>query len=175
MSTGWPKLEKALSMPRSLLKTRRSTTAFQKVQGMTSLSRKYTLLAGLYVVMNGLIWWLINTLSRKSLDNWGDMVEAYAWGISWTWGYDKHPPMSGWMAAGWFSLWPTTDWAFFLLSSTNLGVTFYLLFLAMRVYLGAQGALVAVVLTSMISLFGPDCGFRFNANTALAMLPRPAI
>jgi hypothetical protein len=75
--------------------------------------------------------------------------------------------MSGWMAAGWFSLWPTTDWAFFLLSSFNLAVAFCLLFLAMRVYLGAQGALVAVVLTSMISLFGPDCGFRFNANTAL--------
>jgi hypothetical protein len=75
--------------------------------------------------------------------------------------------MSGWMAAGWFSLWPTTDWAFFLLSSFNLGATFFLLFLAMRISLGAQGALVAVVLTSMISLFGPDCGFRFNANTAL--------
>jgi len=101
VSTGWPKLEKALSMPRSLLKTRRSTTAFQKVQGMTSLSRKYTLLAGLYVVMNGLIWWLINTLSRKSLDNWGDMVKRMRGVLAGHGGMTNTPQcLDGWRPVG---------------------------------------------------------------------------
>jgi hypothetical protein len=39
-------------------------------------------LALAFVVINSLVWWLLFSFDRSSLDSYGDMAEAYAWGIS---------------------------------------------------------------------------------------------
>jgi hypothetical protein len=101
------------------------------------------------------------------------MAEAYSWGISWQLGYDKHPPLSAWTAAAWFELFPTSDWAYYLLAMVNQAIAFWFLFLAGKRWLTPAQALLAVMLTSLVPLFGPDTGFKFNANSA--MLPWVAI
>jgi hypothetical protein len=126
-----------------------------------------------FVFVNGLVWWVLFSVGRSSLDTYGDMAEAYSWGITWQWGYDKHPPLSAWTAAAWFQLFPTTDWAYYLLAMVNQGVAFWFVFLAGRRWLSSPKALLAVMMTSLIPLFGPDTGFKFNANSA--MLPWLAI
>ena len=134
---------------------------------------KYTRLAIAFVLVNALVWWLLFSVGRSSLDTYGDMAEAYSWGISWQWGYDKHPPLSAWTAAAWFQIFPTSDWAYYLLAMVNQGIAFWFVFLAGKRWLPLTEALLAVMLTSLIPLFGPDTGFRFNANSA--MLPWLAI
>ena len=122
----------------------------------------------IYILVFCLSWWGIYLLGRHGLDG-RDMVEAYAWGQEWQWGTNKHPPMSGWIVAAWFTLMPTTEAMFYLLNQVNLALALWLLALAMRSYLRWDQILLAIVLTSLGTHFGPDQGFKYNANTA--MLP----
>ena len=125
--------------------------------------------AAALIVVNAVVWWLCYVLSRAHLDPYGDMVEAYAWGINWVWGYDKHPPLSGWVAAAWFTVFPSRDWAFYLLTVANQALAFWWLYLAARRVVSERAAYVALGLTMLVPLFGPDTGFKYNANSA--MLP----
>jgi hypothetical protein len=122
----------------------------------------------LYILVFCLAWWGIYLLGRHGLDG-RDMVEAYAWGQEWQWGTNKHPPMSGWVVAAWFTLMPATEAMFYLLNQVNLALALGLLALAMRTCLRWDQILLAIVLTSLGTHFGPDQGFKYNANTA--MLP----
>ena len=42
------------------------------------------------------VWTLVPLVCNTCLPL--DCVEAVLWGSEWEWGYDKHPPLSGWMA-----------------------------------------------------------------------------
>jgi hypothetical protein len=141
--------------------------------GRTFRRDRYNQLALAFVVINALVWWALYSFARSSLDTYGDMVEAYSWGVNWQWGYDKHPPLSGWTAAAWFDVFPTRDWAYYLLAVVNQGIAFWFIFLAGKRWLSPAAALLTVLLTSLVPLFGPDTGFKFNANSA--MLPWVAI
>jgi hypothetical protein len=133
----------------------------------------YNKMALAFISLNAWVWWLLFSWGRSSLDTYGDMAEAYSWGISWQWGYDKHPPLSAWTAAAWFELFPASDWAYYLLAMVSQAIAFWFVFLAGKRWLTPAQALLAVMLTSLIPLFGPDTGFKFNANSA--MLPWVAI
>ena len=42
------------------------------------------------------VWTLVPLVCNTCLPL--DCMEAVLWGSEWEWGYDKHPPLSGWMA-----------------------------------------------------------------------------
>lgn len=119
-----------------------------------------------YVLLFCLVWWGIFAATRHYLDG-ADMVENYAWGMEWQWGTNKHPPLFGWITAAWFKVLPVGDNAYYLLNQLNLAIALGLLALAMRRVLPWHKVLIALVLTSLGSHFGPDSGFKYNANTAL--------
>jgi len=120
----------------------------------------------LYILAFCLVWWGIFAATRHYLDG-ADMVENYAWGMEWQWGTNKHPPLFGWITAAWFRLFPIGDNAYYLLNQVNLAIALGLLALAMKRLLSWDAVLVAVVLTTLGTHFGPDSGFKYNANTAL--------
>jgi len=120
----------------------------------------------LYILAFCLVWWGIFAMFRHYLDG-ADMVENYAWGMEWQWGTNKHPPLFGWITAAWFDLFPVSDGAYYLLNEVNLAIALGLLALAMKRVLGWEKVLIAVVLTTLGTHFGPDSGFKYNANTAL--------
>lgn len=120
----------------------------------------------LYILVFCLTWWGIFATTRHYLDG-ADMVENYAWGMEWQWGTNKHPPLFGWITAAWFRLFPVGDDAYYLLNQVNLAIALGLLALAMKRVLGWEKVLIATVLTTLVSHFGPDSGFKYNANTAL--------
>jgi len=128
-----------------------------------NISARHTLL---YILAFCLVWWGIFTFSRHYLDG-ADMVENYAWGMEWQWGTNKHPPLFGWITAAWFQLFPVGDGAYYLLNQVNLAIALGLLALAMKRILSWEKVLAAVVLTTLGTHFGPDSGFKYNANTAL--------
>jgi 4-amino-4-deoxy-L-arabinose transferase-like glycosyltransferase len=130
------------------------------------LDKYYQRNTWLYILAFCLVWWTVFSFSRHYLDG-ADMVENYAWGMEWQWGNNKHPPLFGWIVAVWFLLFPTTDWAYYLLNELNLGVALALLALAMKRVLPAEKVLAAIILTLLGSHFGPDSGYKYNANTAL--------
>lgn len=113
-----------------------------------------------------ILWWGIYTWGRTHLDG-RDMVENFAWGMQWQWGNDKHPPLFGWITAAWFTVFPFSDGSYYLLNQVNLAIALCLLALAMRRLMGWDRVLIAIVLTSLGTRFGPDSGFKYNANSAL--------
>lgn len=126
-------------------------------------------IAALVGIAVAIVFWTVYaSLSQYNLDTYGDMVENYAWGTLWQWGYPKHPPFFAWVTAAWFSIFPASDWAYYLLSATNVGVTLVIgLFIARR-FLTPHQQLAAVCLAQFL----PPLGFlalKYNANSA--MLP----
>ena len=125
--------------------------------------RRFTLV---YIAVFCLVWWGIYTFGRDYLDG-RDMVENFGWGMEWQWGYDKHPPLFSWITAGWFKLFPFSDGSYYLLNQLNLAIALWLLALAMRRFMDWDRVLVAIMLTSLGTHFGPDSGYKYNANSAL--------
>lgn len=114
-------------------------------------------------------WTVYPTFTRTNLDQFGDMLENYAWGIGWQWGYFKHPPFFAWTTAAWFKLFPNADWAYYLLSSANAGLAIFAGWRIATRFLDPWRAFLAAALF----FFLPPLTFlatKFNANSALLPL-----
>lgn len=74
------------------------------------------------LVIYVLTWTLAASIALLGRPLHQDMLEAWAWGQELQLGYFKHPPLSAWIAAGWFSALPRADWSFYLLAMLNSAV-----------------------------------------------------
>ncbi|MEE8541055.1 MAG: glycosyltransferase family 39 protein [Desulfobacterales bacterium] len=97
------------------------------------------------------------------------MVENFAWGQEWQFGYHKHPPFFAWVTALWFKIFPNMDWAYFLLSQVNVIVGFIAIWFLARMFLSERQALIAVVLLELVPFY-TFLSFKFNANAILLSL-----
>lgn len=116
-----------------------------------------------------LTWTAMVFLSAGNLDPYHDMLESYAWSQPLRWGTHKHPPFFAWVTGLWFALFPQTDWAFRLLSFTNVAVGLCGVWvLGLRLGLGRLapwGALLLLWSFPYTTLAG-----KFNANSQLLSL-----
>jgi hypothetical protein len=118
-----------------------------------------------------LLWFVIlytafQIISFASVGLNPDLLEAYAWGLHPSAGYDKHPPLAGLMAAAWFSLFPATDWAFHLLAMANAAVGLFATDRIAQRYLDGDKRVV-VLLMLLLTPFYQFLGQRFGANPTL--------
>ncbi len=60
------------------------------------------------------VWALYGVLAKGSQDIHFDMGEVVAWSRDLDWGYAKHPPLAAWLARAWFTVFPLTDWSYYL-------------------------------------------------------------
>ena len=115
------------------------------------------------------VWAFVSFISSGNLDSYDDMLENYAWSSPWLLGTHKHPPFFAWVVGVWFTVFPNTDWAYRLLSYTNVAVGLAgVVFLGKRLGLGALaywGALLLLWTFPYTSLAG-----KFNANSQLLSL-----
>lgn len=116
-----------------------------------------------------LSWVLVSSLSSSNLDSYNDMLENYAWSQPLLLGTHKHPPFFAWVVGLWFAVFPQTDWAYRLLSYTNVLVGLLGVWsLGRRLGLGALaswGALLLLWSFPYTTLAG-----KFNANSQLLSL-----
>ncbi|MCM2454980.1 hypothetical protein HGO37_06225 [Rhizobium sp. CG4] len=104
--------------------------------------------------------------SKLNLDQYGDMVENYAWGALWQWGTYKHPPFFGWTTAAWFAVFPHENWAYFLFSAVNCGLTFAAVWRIAARFGDGNVQLMAVICAMLM----PPLSFlaiKYNANSAM--------
>ena len=76
----------------------------------------------LLLALHAVVWTCVYVSVRSNLDAPGDMVEAFAWGQGWQWGYWKHPPLMAWVSGAWFSLMPRSDLSYAVLACLNATV-----------------------------------------------------
>jgi 4-amino-4-deoxy-L-arabinose transferase-like glycosyltransferase len=91
-----------------------------------------------------------------------------AWSRELALGY-KHPPLSAWVTAAWFAVFPVTDWAFYLLAMTTVGVALWTAWRLAGDYLDPGKRVMALAMLMLIPFFNFHA-LKFNANTILVPL-----
>jgi 4-amino-4-deoxy-L-arabinose transferase-like glycosyltransferase len=129
--------------------------------------RERTILAVLlgYVAL----WTLYGVLAKGSQDIHADMSEQFALGRELELGYPKHPPLAMVVVRAWFSIFPTADWAYYLLAMTNVGLALWIAWRLAARFLDGEKRVVGIALLTLVPFFNFH-GLKFNVNTILLPL-----
>lgn len=112
------------------------------------------------------IWTLYATVAKSSQGINADFGDMVVWARNLAWGYPKHPPLAGWILAGWFAIFPSADWASYLLSGLNLGIGLYFSFLLAGLWLDGEKRAVAPFLLALIPFYN-FIGLKWDQNSIL--------
>src|SRR5690242_6035885 len=105
-------------------------------------------------------------------DLFKDNAEAFAWGRQFLGGYGRHPVLTGWIAGVWYSVFPESDWASYLLSRVMTFISLAGIFLLARRALDARRAALIVLALMLYPLFIGAKSDRYNNyQVLLALLP----
>ena len=105
-------------------------------------------------------------------DLFKDDAEAFAWGRQFLGGYGRHPPLTGWIAGTWYSVFPASDWASYLLSRVMTMVSLAGIYLLARRALDGRRATLVVLALMLYPLFIGAKSDRYNNyQVLLALLP----
>ena len=115
-----------------------------------------------YLIAHIIIWTLIPSLTNKNLPL--DTIEALAWGSNLDWGFDKHPPMSAFIAEFFYKVFGSQDWAYYLLSQIFVITTFYIVFLISNEILRNKNLSIFSVLSLVGIYFYNFTTPEFNVN-----------
>ena len=77
----------------------------------------------LFLCLHLFLWTLIPSISNVNLPL--DTIEALAWGSNLDWGFAKHPPMSAFVVEFIYSIFGSSDWAYYLLSQIFIILAFF--------------------------------------------------
>ena len=131
---------------------------------MKSLQKKYVL----FFVISALCWTLVPML-RHSLPM--DTQEALVWGKYCLWGTTKHPPLSGWLAWGFYNLVGQTDRLFYALSPLCVLVGLLGIYKLAKCFLPPLSALMATAFQLGV-IFYTFSAVELNVNViSLALWP----
>lgn len=120
------------------------------------------------VLGNALLWVAALAILKFAQVLHSDSTEAFAWGQTLAWGSGKHPPMAGWVARAWFSVFPTSDWAFYALAMAVTGATVLLI----RLLAGEVVDRRRAVLVTLLAMIYPILNFKgYKFNPDLLQLP----
>ncbi|MDB5501445.1 MAG: hypothetical protein JWR89_1347 [Tardiphaga sp.] len=126
-------------------------------------ARLGTLLVSGFVLAHVVLWTAILTQLKAAQDVHFDVAEAFAWGQKLQLGYGKHPPLSGWVAGAWFSLFPPTDWSTYALAMATVGAGMVICWhIALRV-VDRRRAFFVVVMLALYPIFNFK-GFKYNPD-----------
>ena len=117
----------------------------------------------------GLVWAVYGTITKSPQGLNPDMTELIAWSRDLSLGYLKHPPFAAWLAWIWFSIFPVTDWAFYLLAMLMPAIAMWIVWRLSADYLDIEKRIVAVALLTFIPFFNFHA-LKFNVNTVLLPL-----
>jgi 4-amino-4-deoxy-L-arabinose transferase-like glycosyltransferase len=153
----------------AMTERRRGVAAIERLlDALTDAARRErTMLAVLlgYVAL----WTLYGVLAKGSQDIHADMSEQFALGRELELGYPKHPPLAMVVVRAWFSIFPTADWAYYLLAMTNVGLALWIAWRLAARFLDGEKRVVGIALLTLVPFFNFH-GLKFNVNTILLPL-----
>jgi dolichyl-phosphate-mannose-protein mannosyltransferase len=112
------------------------------------------------------IWLIYLMIAYVGGDLHSDVLETWTLGRSIEWGYSKHPPLMGWAARAWTSVFPLTNWSFQLLSLLNAALGLWIVDLITRRFVSGDRRLVVLLLLMLLPIYQLHAQ-RFNANAVL--------
>ncbi len=112
------------------------------------------------------VWMTFLIVGYQNGDLHPDVLESWSLGRELAWGNPKHPPLIGWIARAWTTIFPLTDWSFHLLAMLNSALALWFVDLTSRRFV--RGDKRAIIL--LLAIFLPAYQLhaeRFNANSIL--------
>jgi 4-amino-4-deoxy-L-arabinose transferase-like glycosyltransferase len=114
-------------------------------------------------------WFVYGVIAKSSQAVNADMAEMVVWGRNPALGYPKHPPLLAYIINLWFSVFPTTDWAFILLSVVTIAAGIFLAVELCGEWLEGEKRAVVPFLLGAIPFYN-FLGLKFDQNSALIPL-----
>jgi 4-amino-4-deoxy-L-arabinose transferase-like glycosyltransferase len=111
------------------------------------------------------LWVVYHTVAFAPIDVHYDSSEATVWAQHFAFGY-KHPPMTAWVQALWFAVFPRRDWAAYLLAVTDVAVGLAITWRLLRDHLDRYRALLGLSALIIVPLYTFKAAI-FNANTVM--------
>src|SRR5215813_4829509 len=115
------------------------------------------------------LWTLYGAIAKSSQDIHADMSEQFALSRELSFGYPKHPPLAMVVVRAWFSVFPTADWAYYLLAMANVGFALWIAWRVSARFLDGEKRAVGLALLTLVPFFNFH-GLKFNVNTILLPL-----
>jgi len=112
------------------------------------------------------VWMAYLSIAYVGGDLHQDVIETWSLGRSFDWGSSKHPPLMGWVARAWTTVFPLTDWSFNLLALTNGAIGLWAVDLITRRFARGDKRLVVLLLLMLLPIYQLHAQ-RFNANAVL--------
>jgi 4-amino-4-deoxy-L-arabinose transferase-like glycosyltransferase len=112
------------------------------------------------------VWMAFFMIAYLVGDLHSDVLEAWTLGRTFEWGSSKHPPLMGWVARAWTSVFPLSDWSFQLLALINSAMALWIVDLISRRFVRSDKRIIVLLLLMLpptYQLFAQ----RFNANAVL--------
>jgi 4-amino-4-deoxy-L-arabinose transferase-like glycosyltransferase len=131
---------------------------------LSANSSEATIVACILVAFVG-VWMLFWEVSTASVDVHFDASEAIVWAQHFAFGY-KHPPLTGWLFALWFSVFPRQQWAMNLLTVVTSAVALAVSWRLLRDHLDKNRALLGLFALMLIPLYDVKAEV-LNANTVM--------
>ena len=115
------------------------------------------------------LWTLYGAIAKGSQDIHADMSEQFALGRELALGYPKHPPLAMAVVRAWFAVFPTADWAYYLLAMVNVGLALWIAWRLCARFLDGEKRVLGLALLTLVPFFNFH-GLKFNVNTVLLPL-----
>src|SRR6266700_5881327 len=115
------------------------------------------------------LWTLYGAIAKASQDIHADMSEQFALGRELALGYPKHPPLAMAVVRAWFSVFPTADWAYYLLAMSNVGLALWIAWRLSARFLDGEKRVVGLALLTLVPFFNFHA-LKFNQNSVLMPL-----
>jgi len=125
----------------------------------------------LLIVAFAAVWWLFLVIAYTGADLHADVLETWSLGRIFAWGNPKHPPLMGWIARAWSTVFPLTDWSFQMLAMANAALALWAVDLISRRFVSGDKRAFVLLLAMLMPVYQFHAQ-RFNANSVqLAIWP----
>jgi 4-amino-4-deoxy-L-arabinose transferase-like glycosyltransferase len=115
------------------------------------------------------VWMAYLVIAYLCGDLHSDVLETWTLGRTFEWGNSKHPPLMGWVARAWTSVFPLTNWSFQLLALTNAAIALWAVDLISRHFVRGDKRIIVLLLLMLTPIYQFHAQ-RFNANALLLTL-----
>jgi 4-amino-4-deoxy-L-arabinose transferase-like glycosyltransferase len=112
------------------------------------------------------VWLAFLVIAYLDGDLHPDVLETWTVGRTFEWGNSKHPPLMGWVARAWTSVFPLTNWSFQLMALTNSAIALWAVDLISRRFVSGDKRIIVLLLLMLLPAYQFHAQ-RFNANAVL--------
>jgi 4-amino-4-deoxy-L-arabinose transferase-like glycosyltransferase len=115
------------------------------------------------------VWTIYLAIAYLGSDLHPDVLETWTLGRKFELGNPKHPPLMGWVARAWTSVFPLTDWSMQLMAMTNAALALWAIDRIAARFVTGEKRVVILLLLMVLPVYQFHAQ-RFNANTLLLSL-----